>query len=420
MTLVETPVLLGGPLKMILIRRYVTTLIELKRIVIVKAILCCAACALLQIVLGCSFLHLSVPFGLREKSVIAGTGFLSRSVFLVHSAEDRQKKMNYVTAIQESQIVRGRVSQLAIFDQGRLFFVDPHTHTAKWRLNYKDAGYLSRPLLVDVDGDGTREIVCRGGGFSDVGLLDSAGKLLWKKSGSYTTESTANSMSVGDLDRDGAMEFYVAATDGLYSFAVDGSRIWRIGGENEVYWAVELFDSEVASERLIVANVQHRGRHQPRFLEFRDLQGNLMRRIRPARHINSFRVLRWPIGAKSLRILGRSGSALVILDGDGEVVWEYKIPWKLSTGIGVEGTFVRFSNQEEPYLAVLLGTRASWRRSVLCLFSLDGNLVYQEILGQTEGLLAVRLEGASSPGDVLLVGDGIGKVVAYQRSRTPE
>lgn len=363
---------------------------------------------------GCACLPGPTPLELREKRVVVGAGVLTKSVFF-RQDETAKPRMTYITEIAELGKAGKSAREIAVFDCGDFWLVDPHTRVARWVTSHRAAG--GRPCLVDVDGDGTPEIVCRGGGFSDVGLLDSTGKLLWKKPGGYTTESTANWMSGGDLDRDGATEFYVAASDGLYSFAADGSRTWRVGRADEMYWGVELFDSKIVSERQIVASIQRRGRYQPRFLEFRDHHGNLMRRVKPARCIGRFRLLRWPIDAKPLRILARSGSAVVILDRDGLVVWEYKIPRKFGHGFGVEGAFVRFSDDEDPYLAVLLGGRAGWRRSVLCVFSLDGNLVYQEILAATTGMLATRLENAAAPGETLLIGDGKGKVVSYRRTR---
>lgn len=350
------------------------------------------------------------PWSLRETRIVTGDTFLSRSVFFEHP------DLKFAGALQVAEESSGHASKVAIFGRGTVWFVDPLTRRVQRVLKLEDHGYMSDPLLVDVDGDGVREIAMRGGGFSDVGLIDSTGKLLWKKSGSYATHSTANSMAVGDLNRDGAMEFYVAATDGLYSFAANGSRKWRVGGANDCYWRAELFDSRVASECQIVAKVQRRGRYQPQFLEFRDHQGNLLRRVKPAREVGAFRVLEWPIDGRPLRILSRYGSALTILDKDCHVVWEYKIPRKFGVGMHVNATFVRFSDEEDPYLAVLLGTRAGWSRSILCVFSLDGNLVYQEILDPIIGLLAVRLDGANVTGDVLLIGEGMKrKVVAYQR-----
>lgn len=378
----------------------------------------CAMYVALSSAIACSSPGQYVPEGFREKAVITGAGFLSRSVFYDHrGAED--PKMGYIETIQENQGATTGIGQLAVFDQENLWFVDTETRTAESILRYKDAGYVGRPLLVDIDGDGGREIACRGGGFSAVGLLDGAGKLLWKRGGDYRTEpmeSTANSMAVGDLDRDGTLEFYIAAYGGLYSLAANGSENWRVGTPDDTYWHVELIDSEVASEREIVAIVHRRDRYQPYYLEFRDHLGRLVKRIEPARTPSAFRVLIWPGDVAAWRILVRSDSALTVMDTDGHLIWEYKIPGRFPSGHAVEATFVRFFDEKEPFLAVLLGTRAGYRRSVLSLFSLDGVLVYQEILGATRGLLATKLHGRDAPGEVLLVGDGIGKVVAYQGS----
>jgi hypothetical protein len=51
-------------------------------------------------------------------------------------------------------------------------------------------------------------------------------------------------------------------------------------------------------------------------------------------------------------------------------------------------------------------------RSILCIFSPDKKLVYKEVLHRTRGLTAIPVDNSTS--EILLVGDGAGKVYSYQ------
>ena len=54
----------------------------------------------------------------------------------------------------------------------------------------------------------------------------------------------------------------------------------------------------------------------------------------------------------------------------------------------------------------------------MSVFSLEGVLLYQEILGASTGILATKLQDKDAAGETLLVGDGRGKVVAYKKQRS--
>ncbi len=183
-------------------------------------------------------------------------------------------------------------------------------------------------------------------------------------------------------------------------------------GEGDNYWCVEVFNPRGKGEPQIVSFVALHGRGAPRFLEYRDQHGSLIRRDN-VKSGSRFRLLRWPTKDKPMRILRGTSTAIYILDVDGKIFWKYDIPRCFGNGFRLEGTLVRFLDQEDPYLAILIGTRGAYRRTVLCIFSLDGELKYQEVLGATRGLLATRITGSSKWGETLLVGDGIGKVVSY-------
>jgi len=70
----------------------------------------------------------------------------------------------------------------------------------------------------------------------------------------------------------------------------------------------------------------------------------------------------------------------------------------------MRGTAVRFNGSESAHLAVLTKFNAPSRRSMLSVFSPQGQLIYQELLDRSRGICAAR--DSDGDGEVLLVGNG--------------
>ena len=71
-------------------------------------------------------------------------------------------------------------------------------------------------------------IVAGGGGFSDVGLMDEGGKLVWK----YRPDPddlAPYDMVAGDLNNDGSPEFYAGTYEGLHILDKDGKLVKIVG-----------------------------------------------------------------------------------------------------------------------------------------------------------------------------------------------
>lgn len=347
-----------------------------------------------------------MPRGLREQRIVVGDGFLKK-VRLLKPSDFTKRPVNYIRAVSPLTDTKNPDYDLAVFDHGNLWYVATQARSVRWVSSYKNAGYFSRPKLLDVDGDGSTEIICRGGGFSDVGVLKIDGEPIWTKSGSWKTPFTANSLTAGDLDRDGRTEFYVAAKDGLYRFNEAGVQDWKTDEEVQ-YWHVETSALVGQEQPEVFAYGYARGQG---FIERRDPAGRALGRFFPKSSAR-FRIIRWPGNVESIGILTRTGSMVFILDTTGQIRFTYRIPG-FGRGHGIEGTLIRFHDDRDPYLAVLTGTTARWRRSLLSIFSLDGELMYQEVLGATNALLATRMTHLDKSGEVLLVGSGIGTLWAY-------
>jgi hypothetical protein len=81
---------------------------------------------------------------------------------------------------------------------------------------------------------------------------------------------------------------------------------------------------------------------------------------------------------------------------------------------GPNGTAVRFSPTEPPYLAVLSHGSSGYARSVLLIFDPKGNLVWQEELKKLSTIIAVPDEDGLS--EVILVG-GMDGIIEYRLSK---
>lgn len=352
------------------------------------------------------------PDPLDNKRIVLDQSFISKSVYFEQSPSSFPQ-MNYIEHAQPfDDKVDAAISRIAVFDQSALWSIDTRTLTASFLGPYRGDSYMRRPALLNLDADENPEIILRGGGFGGVGIVDSDGRHMWSKSGSFAQPFTANSMAGGDLDQDGTFEFYVAARSGLYRLDCQGAEVWRHTHSNDIYWHVEVYDQVSGIDPEVVSYLQ--SSEGKGYLEVRDPNGLLLRRIGPL-NIRRFRILKWSTPEWRYHILTYVGKTILVLDPAGHIVFDHKISWLRDGGFGVEGTLVKLSDDCPALVAVLTGTRAGLRRSIFSLFSLNGSLVYQEILGYSRGLLAIRLT-SDAKGESLLVGDGIGKILIYDAS----
>ena len=357
-----------------------------------------------------------VPEDLREPRVLVGEGFLEKDVFLeIH--ENVSEPFRDITSIRQIRWTDGDSDVIAAFEGTRhAHSVDPSTGELRSSVTLEDG--CSSGDFVDVEGDGTPEFMCRGGGFGEVGLFDVAGKLLWGKSGSFLdSDGPASHMSAGDLNGDGVLEFCVAfgGSGSVACFDATGAELWR-AGEDDWYENVAIITDNSDRAGQVVA-LADSGSFQYS-LEFRDADGELLRRVvLPTYTTGEFRLIPWPVGQETPSILMRTDSTVLILDMEGNVIFEHALPSEW-TGHGIEGAVVRFDGgaDEDPYLAILFGFWRTWDRVSLLVFSMAGELVYQEILRDGSGLLATELSAQASLSEVLLVSDGPSKVVSYRRA----
>ncbi len=306
-----------------------------------------------------------------------------------------QAPMTWITHIAPVSMTSESSVQVGIFGQKDMHVVHGETGILKRRVEFDWPSGVLRPEVISGRRNGEFEIMVRGGGFGDVGLIDQDGKCLW----TYRPgdKLPPNDMAAGDLDRNGETEFYVAERDGLHKLSQKGEKIWRVGD-----WInhVEVHDSNKSGSPTVLA-VPFRGP-----LQFWDTQGQLVRELKPDMDVNNIAVCQWPSQGN---ILVSSDSTFYVLDGNGKIVLRHSLKRHIYR---IKGTVVSFSDNQLSYFAVLAKHSSSVGRSTLCIFSSDGTLIYKELLAVTTGLLAFTPE--SSRNQVLFVGDGPGKVYKYR------
>jgi len=303
-------------------------------------------------------------------------------------------------------------NEIAILGHRRITLLSCENYHISKQLSFADmlpkgSSLGSNSELVDVDGDGTFEIMRGGGGYRDVGLLDDKGNPLWTFH--PDPHVSPNKMIHGDLNRDGLIEFYVADHTGLYQLDPKGKVVKKISDA----WVsdINIVDDPHREKPLLVALT-----HRKEFQMF-DFNGDLVRRFTPAYHFRHFDIVNWPLGPNILiGVEGFHRWKIVLIDLDGKTIFDQMLT-NFWFSHGPEGVAVRFGEKEQPYLAVVGHTK--WVVSLpltqpltqLNIFSHAGELIYQETLRANRGFCVNGCK--KGKGEVLLVGDNATAVWEY-------
>ena len=124
--------------------------------------------------------------------------------------------------------------------------------------------------------------------------------------------------------------------------------------------------------------------------------------------ISSFDIIDW--NGSQYILAGNFDNKIVLVDLSGKTVFETEIN-NFPLYHAPQGTSVKFLQNENEYLAILIHSRNSIGLSQLKIISPDNKIEYQEILSATNGLLSI--EGKNHNSEVLLVGNGPEKVFEY-------
>lgn len=246
------------------------------------------------------------------------------------------------------------------------------------------------PTLIRIDGK--MRIVAGGGGFLPVGLMNDQGELLWK----YIPDPKFDpfDMEGGDLYKDGITEFYVGNHDGVHSLDMNGKMIKKT-------WPLWIHDVEIGkynSDDVVIGLSRN-------VFYFWDYKGNLIKKFDLKVNFSHFVIINWPT---KHNILTSNGNDIYLVDMEGNIILKKKVDHKI---YDINGTAVYFNESSMPYLAIVANYSSSYNKSLLCVFSPDGKMIYKEVIGSTQAILAVDRKYGKS--QYLLVG-GFPKIKKYE------
>jgi|SRR5208282_2010777 hypothetical protein len=224
-------------------------------------------------------------------------------------------------------------------------------------------------------------------------LFDKEGQVVWRSKSSSGVDDSVS----GDVTGDGKLSVVIGFNGGgIVLLDGQGKELWK--REESNVWHVETLDTNGdGREEILHSNAKGQ-------LIVRNGNGDVIARYLPNFYVSHFALTRWGQEARPSHILvpiseSREGCckpAFILLDANGKKVTELESPLgDLFTQMSA--TPVRFGNGAD-YFAVL---KNRVERSMLLLYGEDGQIAYQEILGEPcLGMVALP----KKDGERLLVG----------------
>lgn len=331
-----------------------------------------------------------------EAEVIRGREFISKSLFY---------KGHFPGGIRNIQVGNFDDSigkEIVILSRNYCFIFDESSKKLKKTIKFKRSLGI-QPEVLDITDNIKMIVILKGGGFGEVGLVNEAGEFIWK----YNPIGTSPRMTFGDMDKDGELEFYVADKDGLHRLNFLGEEIWKTNLWEDY---IDIYNPEGDKTPLVVT------RGYDGNIRFYNDKGELLKEVKPRVPIYELEIVNWPHDYSILAKTSNAYDYITIMNFKGEIIFQYKLEKKDLLGyfeiIDLRGVPVRLDPLRKKYLSVIAKFRASSGRSMLSIFSPEGQLVYQELLNKTRGINVVENPDGS---ESLLVGDGTDNVWIYQK-----
>ena len=240
----------------------------------------------------------------------------------------------------------------------------------------------------------------------DAVLFDKHGQERWSYPGGML--KGIDDSVVGDVDGDGKSKMVIGFNGGggLVLADGEGKKVWQKAEAN--VWNVEILDTR-GDGRQEILHSNARGQ-----LLVRNASGEVIAHYLPDHYVSHFALTRWGSELQASHILiptkesgdGCCKPVLLVLDAEGKTIAHLDAP------LGdlmhrTKGTPVRYTKNAEYY--AVLQDRGALERSMLSLYDNEGQIAYQEILGDS-CLSIAALPGKL--GDRLLIGCS-GKIWEY-------
>jgi hypothetical protein len=207
-------------------------------------------------------------------------------------------------------------------------------------------------------------------------LFDKEGQVSWRSKGWSGIDDSVP----GNVTGDGKLSIVIGLNGGEGIVLLDGqgNELWK--KEEGNVWHVETLDTNGdGREEILHSNAMGQ-------LIVRSGKGDVIARYLPNFYVSQFAITRWGDEDRASHILvpitksGEGKSAYILLDANGKEVIELESPLGESF-TRLSSIPIRFGNGVE-YFAVL-GNDSSADRSMLLLYGEEGQIAYQEILGES-------------------------------------
>jgi hypothetical protein len=289
---------------------------------------------------------------------------------------------------QAANLDRSPGDEIAVVENNRIDILDGVTLEKRQTLplggDSRLWNWYSRLALLD----GRVVIVQSGGGFSDTEVRSTDGNLIWAYRPDPALAPTA--LRSGDLDGDGALEFYASTPDALVRLDTAGKEVWNQRAE---------FDSIVdlaprtETERALVVGSAYGGR----MLTWNEL-GQSLGQLNSTRDGVPVSIIDFPKG----RSIATVGSTLQVIGLDGKILFERASEEGMRY---VSAVSLKPGGNALPYLALVTQAAQDIGRARLVVIDTADKVLYDEVFGNTPSIFkAAAPNGAES---LLVAGDGL-------------
>lgn len=313
-----------------------------------------------------------------EPRVVTGAGRFAKTSFYAGS------NLGEITQILAGWPADREGATLAVVGKQGVHFLDSGVHLEK---EIRFAKRIGCPVVTArLDSSGDYGFLTRNESWAvDVILFDKQGQERWRYEGHFL--NSIDDSVMGNLGGDGISKVVIGhnAGGGLVLTDGNGKIIWKKAESN--VWHVEILNIQ-SSGRKVILHSNARGQ-----LLVRDANGEVIAHYLPDHYVSNFSMTRWGTESEPSRILvptketgnGCCIPVLLVLDSKGKTVAH--LTESMSDLMHEAwGTPVQYANNTRYY--AVLESRSVMKRSVLSLYENEGQIVYQEIIGDTCGSIA--------------------------------
>lgn len=284
--------------------------------------------------------------------------------------------------------------EFAVLDAAGITTLSPVTYEIKERNRFMlepCAGCIHMHPYIVPDGQGSWLIS------TSNGVSDSRGNLVWE----WQTKTFSRIVPIPQPSSQPHFLTYQHENHVVLRHA-NGAQIWR---DDLPATRVGVFNTP-ANEALPFAITRSADSNE---LTLYNLDGTKRRTVQLPSWASHVEQIAWP--SDGYFLIG-AGALLGVMDSTGKVILKHRITnTSFAPYHGPNGTAVKLSPTDRPYLAIMSHGSAGFPRSVLLIFNPQGQLVWQEEIKRIRSALASpRDDGVS---EVLLVG-GLDGILEYR------